>query len=234
MGGKIRGLRLDLAAGGASHYLRTLLPLFFIRRSEQGLVVGIVGRPIGLSHGNSDRRLVFSGENLGNDERVRSDGQFNPIDIHLCNPFADRVRIVHSDGQAASPMASMNGKPRPLWRDAWIDDQSGKRRADTEEVLRRSHVHPRCSPGNLFHICPAGLLVPWTDEVADLTLLTPSFSSWRTDGPAVGYGPGCGENGAISCHAHTLQVPQSSWRATSSMALRFRSGAPSPLITAQL
>ncbi len=40
-----------------------------------------------------------------------------------------------------------------------------------------------------------------------LKILTPAFSSWSDDGePKIGYGPGCGENGAIFCHANTWAI----------------------------
>jgi cellobiose phosphorylase len=40
-----------------------------------------------------------------------------------------------------------------------------------------------------------------------LKILSPSFASWNDAGEAqVGYGPGCGENGAIFCHANTWAI----------------------------
>jgi cellobiose phosphorylase len=40
-----------------------------------------------------------------------------------------------------------------------------------------------------------------------LKLLHPPFASWSREGePKVGYGPGCGENGAIFCHANTWAI----------------------------
>lgn len=40
-----------------------------------------------------------------------------------------------------------------------------------------------------------------------LTILAPSFTSWAGEsGATVGYGPGCGENGAIFCHANTWAI----------------------------
>jgi cellobiose phosphorylase len=40
-----------------------------------------------------------------------------------------------------------------------------------------------------------------------LKLLNPSFAAWcEPGGPKTGYGPGCGENGAIFCHANTWAI----------------------------
>jgi cellobiose phosphorylase len=47
------------------------------------------------------------------------------------------------------------------------------------------------------------------DTDIGLKILTPSFSSWggtEKDAAKTGYGPGCGENGAIFCHANTWAV----------------------------
>ncbi len=50
------------------------------------------------------------------------------------------------------------------------------------------------------------------DTGVGLKILTPSFESWsdESDGegpsPRTGYGPGCGENGAIFCHANTWAI----------------------------
>jgi cellobiose phosphorylase len=50
------------------------------------------------------------------------------------------------------------------------------------------------------------------DTGIGLKILTPSFADWSEgdegDGPAprTGYGPGCGENGAIFCHANTWAI----------------------------
>lgn len=43
---------------------------------------------------------------------------------------------------------------------------------------------------------------------AGLKILFPSFSSWKSadDDAKTGYGPGCGENGAIFCHANSWAV----------------------------
>ncbi len=46
------------------------------------------------------------------------------------------------------------------------------------------------------------------DTGIGLTLLSPSFAAWEMEGTSAktGYGPGCGENGAIFCHANTWAV----------------------------
>jgi len=46
------------------------------------------------------------------------------------------------------------------------------------------------------------------DANIGLTLLAPSFTSWEIGETKakVGYGPGCGENGAIFCHANTWAI----------------------------
>jgi cellobiose phosphorylase len=40
-----------------------------------------------------------------------------------------------------------------------------------------------------------------------LKILSPSFASWNDEGEAkIGYGPGCGENGSVFCHANAWAV----------------------------
>jgi len=39
-----------------------------------------------------------------------------------------------------------------------------------------------------------------------MKILDPAFDGWDGDGELVGYGPGCGENGAVFCHANTWAV----------------------------
>jgi cellobiose phosphorylase len=45
------------------------------------------------------------------------------------------------------------------------------------------------------------------DTGIGLKILAPSFPTWANEnGPTTGYGPGCGENGAIFCHANTWAI----------------------------
>ncbi len=44
------------------------------------------------------------------------------------------------------------------------------------------------------------------DTGIGLKILVPSFESWGESEAKTGYGPGCGENGAIFCHANTWAV----------------------------
>jgi cellobiose phosphorylase len=54
-----------------------------------------------------------------------------------------------------------------------------------------------------------------------LKLLDPAFAGWDGDDRLVGYGPGCGENGAVFCHANTWAIQAEAMLGNSGRAWRY-------------